>query len=106
MTWASSLSNKGPSEGVLNLPRASVVGSSPSPLTRFFIAVIRLYQAALRPFLGPACRFEPSCSQYAEEALRLHGPLQGTRLAVWRICRCHPFSTGGLDPVPDQARQG
>ena len=75
-------------------------------LSSVLIALLRLYQAALRPFFGPACRFEPSCSRYAEEALRLHGPIHGTRLAVLRVCRCHPFSTGGLDPVPSEGRQG
>ena len=75
-------------------------------VTSLLIALLRAYQAALRPFFGPACRFEPSCSRYAEEALRLHGPIHGTRLAVLRVCRCHPFSAGGLDPVPSEARQG
>lgn len=65
---------------------------------RFLVALIRLYQRASagRP---PVCRFLPSCSQYAVEALQRHGALRGGALAVWRICRCHPFSRGGCDPV-------
>ena len=58
------------------------------------------YRAALRPFFGPSCRFEPSCSVYAEEAIALHGLGRGAVLALRRICRCHPFSLPGLDPVP------
>ena len=61
---------------------------------------IRAYRAALVPFFGPSCRFEPSCSRYAEEAIEEHGLVRGGGLAVLRICRCHPFSRGGLDPVP------
>ncbi|MBC8132467.1 MAG: membrane protein insertion efficiency factor YidD [Deltaproteobacteria bacterium] len=62
--------------------------------------LIKAYRAALVPFFGPSCRFEPSCSRYAEEAIEVHGVLRGVALAAWRICRCHPFSRAGLDPVP------
>ena len=58
------------------------------------------YRAAMRPFFGPSCRFEPSCSVYAEQAIALHGLWRGTGLALKRIGRCHPFSLPGLDPVP------
>ena len=58
------------------------------------------YRAALRPFFGPSCRFEPSCSHYAEQAVALHGWWRGSGLALRRIGRCHPFSVPGLDPVP------
>lgn len=61
---------------------------------------IRAYQFALSPFLGSACRFAPSCSEYAIEAVRRHGPLQGSWMGARRIARCHPFHPGGLDPVP------
>ncbi len=63
--------------------------------------LVRLYQWTLRPLLGPNCRFEPSCSDYAVQALRTHGAGRGTALAAWRILRCNPFATGGYDPVPD-----
>jgi putative membrane protein insertion efficiency factor len=65
-----------------------------------FIVLIRLYQAVLGPFLGGHCRFHPSCSAYALEAYRLHGPLRGTWLTLRRIGRCHPFGGHGYDPVP------
>ncbi|MBB3189117.1 membrane protein insertion efficiency factor YidD [Halomonas cerina] len=64
------------------------------------ISLIRLYQLTLSPLLGPRCRFWPSCSSYTLEALRVHGPVRGTWLAVRRITRCHPGREGGIDPVP------
>lgn len=64
-------------------------------------APIRLYRRILSPLLPRACRFHPSCSVYALEALELHGPVRGLGLAAWRLCRCQPFSRGGLDPVPE-----
>src|SRR5207247_7766934 len=69
------------------------------------ILSIRAYRAALTPFFGPSCRFEPSCSRYAEGCVRQHGALRGGWLGLRRILRCHPFSPGGLDPVPP-ARSG
>jgi putative membrane protein insertion efficiency factor len=65
-----------------------------------FLALIRVYQYTLSPLLGPRCRFHPSCSEYAYEAIRRYGPLGGLVLAVKRILRCHPFHPGGIDPVP------
>ncbi len=62
--------------------------------------LIALYQKAISPLLPPACRFHPTCSRYASEALLTHGALRGSWLAMRRICRCHPFHPGGLDPVP------
>jgi hypothetical protein len=62
--------------------------------------LIRAYQLALSPLLGPSCRFYPSCSQYAIEAIESHGALRGSWLSARRICRCHPFHPGGFDPVP------
>ncbi|MGH8892072.1 MAG: membrane protein insertion efficiency factor YidD [Actinomycetes bacterium] len=61
---------------------------------------IRAYQVVLSPLLGPRCRFYPSCSAYAVEALRTHGPVRGTLLAGRRLLRCHPWNPGGIDPVP------
>jgi putative membrane protein insertion efficiency factor len=64
-------------------------------------AVIRAYQLLLAPVLPPACRYLPSCSQYAEEAIARHGPLHGGFLAARRLCRCHPWGGSGYDPVPE-----
>lgn len=69
-------------------------------LTRLSLGLVRLYQIAFSPILGGHCRFSPSCSEYAVEALRIHGFARGWRLAVWRLLRCHPFARGGYDPVP------
>jgi uncharacterized protein len=65
-----------------------------------FLSLIRVYQFTLSPLLGPACRFYPSCSEYAYQAILRHGPVKGSFLAVKRILRCHPFHPGGVDPVP------
>lgn len=65
-----------------------------------FIALIRLYQWTVSPWLGPACRFEPSCSNYGVEALYRHGVARGLWLATRRLLRCHPWHEGGWDPVP------
>lgn len=62
--------------------------------------LIRGYQLLLSPLLGPRCRYHPSCSHYALEALDVHGPLRGSWLALRRIGRCHPLRPGGYDPVP------
>ena len=63
-------------------------------------AAIRGYQYAIRPMLGANCRFYPSCSDYAREAIETHGAAKGSWLAARRLCRCHPFHPGGYDPVP------
>jgi len=64
------------------------------------IWLLRGYQLLLSPMLGPRCRFYPSCSNYAIEALRVHGAARGSLLAARRVGRCHPWNPGGLDPVP------
>ena len=74
----------------------------PRWLVNLFIVIIRLYQRFLSPLLGPRCRFSPSCSTYAIEALACHGLGRGVGLTVWRLLRCHPFSAGGYDPVPER----
>lgn len=63
-------------------------------------AVIRAYQLVVSPLIGPRCRHLPSCSEYALEALRVHGALRGGRLALGRLARCRPLGTSGYDPVP------
>jgi uncharacterized protein len=72
-------------------------------MQRLLILVIRAYQYTLSPMLGVRCRFEPSCSRYAIEALQEHGALKGSWLAARRLARCHPFHPGGHDPVPQHA---
>jgi putative membrane protein insertion efficiency factor len=69
-------------------------------VTMALIALVQAYRLLLSPLLGPSCRFAPSCSQYAIEAIQTHGPLRGSRLALGRVLRCHPFHRGGFDPVP------
>lgn len=64
------------------------------------LALIRFYQRSISPLSGPHCRFTPTCSQYAYEAIAKYGPFKGIRLALWRILRCQPFGKGGYDPVP------
>jgi uncharacterized protein len=71
-----------------------------SPLARVFYGLVVAYRYSFSPILGPACRYEPSCSQYALDALREHGALRGAWLAVRRIARCHPWGGHGYDPVP------
>jgi putative membrane protein insertion efficiency factor len=70
---------------------------------RMAIVLIRTYQLLLSPFAGGACRFEPSCSDYAMTAVREHGALRGLWLAIRRVGRCHPFGGHGFDPVPPGA---
>lgn len=65
------------------------------------IGIVRIYQLVISPWTGPSCRFHPTCSQYSIEALRRHGALKGTWLTIKRIVRCHPWSEGGHDPVPE-----
>ena len=69
-------------------------------MTKLLQLLIRTYQLLLSPFLGNQCRFTPSCSQYASEAIGRYGALRGGWLALKRIGRCHPFCDGGYDPVP------
>jgi uncharacterized protein len=67
---------------------------------RLLSLLFRAYRTAVAPAIGPVCRYEPSCSHYAEEAIVRFGLLRGTTMAAYRLLRCHPFSRGGLDPVP------
>ena len=77
-----------------------VAQARPSAAARVLMALITGYRRFISPLLSPRCRFAPSCSAYALEAVREHGALRGTWLAVRRIGRCHPFNPGGFDPVP------
>jgi putative membrane protein insertion efficiency factor len=69
-----------------------------SALAAFLIAVVRSYQALLRPLLPSVCRFHPSCSEYFILAVRQYGPVKGAYKGIWRICRCNPWTHGGFDP--------
>jgi len=64
------------------------------------VFVIRAYQKVVSPLLGPRCRYAPTCSEYAVEAIERHGVMRGLALALWRVLRCHPFGGSGYDPVP------
>ena len=68
--------------------------------TRLAVAGLTFYKRVISPLLPPACRFEPTCSVYAREAIERHGLARGAALAARRLLRCHPFHAGGLDPVP------
>ncbi|MBF0467837.1 MAG: membrane protein insertion efficiency factor YidD [Desulfamplus sp.] len=69
-------------------------------MKRMLLLLIRLYQYLLSPLIGPACRFYPSCSQYAFDAVIKYGSIKGSFLAAKRVLKCHPFHPGGFDPVP------
>lgn len=71
-----------------------------SPLAKLVIALVRFYQLVISPLIGPRCRFTPTCSQYAIEAVRAHGVVKGSWLATKRLLKCHPLNEGGYDPVP------
>jgi putative membrane protein insertion efficiency factor len=95
---------RGPTSKPTIVPHSIVLdGSRPPRLpvaARLVLALIRGYQLAVRPLLHGSCRFVPTCSHYAAEAVATHGALKGTWLAIRRIARCHPFGGAGLDPVP------
>ena len=74
------------------------------PLSWLLIQPIRVYQSVVSPLLGPRCRYAPTCSQYAVEALAVHGPVKGLLLGAWRLVRCNPWSHGGVDHVPPRGR--
>lgn len=73
---------------------------------RVLTGMLRAYRWLAAPLLGPACRFQPTCSSYAEEAIARHGALRGGWLALRRVLRCHPWHPGGWDPVPDAEPRG
>jgi putative membrane protein insertion efficiency factor len=69
-------------------------------MRKIFVLIIQGYRLLLSPFLGSNCRFYPSCSEYAQQAIMEHGVLRGLWLAIKRLGRCHPWHAGGIDPVP------
>ena len=72
--------------------------------TRFLLALIRFYQRGISPLLPPSCRYQPTCSEYAAQAVRRFGALRGGVLATRRLLRCHPWGGSGYDPVPELPR--
>ena len=68
-------------------------------MRRFLILLIKGYRYIISPLLGPCCRFYPTCSHYAEQAIKRHGVVKGSYMSIRRVCRCHPFHAGGHDPV-------
>ena len=81
-------------------PLARLIALPRKLIQQVLLVLIQVYRYVLSPFLGPRCRFHPSCSAYAAEALTRYGPLRGSWLAIKRVLRCHPFHPGGHDPVP------
>jgi uncharacterized protein len=71
-----------------------------NPAIRVAVLAVRGYQLAVSPLLPAACRFAPTCSEYAVQTLTVHGVVRGSALALWRLARCHPFNPGGYDPPP------
>lgn len=69
-------------------------------LSKFLVGLITIYQTHVSPLRGPTCKYYPTCSDYAKQAITIHGPVKGLLLASWRLLRCNPFSRGGFDPVP------
>lgn len=69
-------------------------------LAKMLIKLIKIYRVCLSPLFGSQCRFYPTCSKYAEEAIEKHGAIRGLFLTIYRVIRCHPFCRGGIDPVP------
>lgn len=71
-------------------------------IKKLFLILIRFYQAAISPHLGPKCKYSPTCSEYTYEAIERFGALKGGLMGLWRILRCNPWSKGGYDPVPEK----
>ncbi|WP_082468913.1 membrane protein insertion efficiency factor YidD [Sciscionella sediminilitoris] len=84
----------------------SAAAARPGVLARGLMLLVKGYRKGISPLLPPSCRFYPSCSEYALEALRVHGAARGTLLAVRRLLRCGPWHPGGIDPVPPRRGAG
>jgi len=78
--------------------------SAGAPVRMILIGCITVYRVGLSGWLGGQCRFYPSCSRYAEEAIRVHGAVRGSSMALWRVLRCNPFGAGGIDQVHGRDR--
>ena len=83
-----------------NLPAQGKPGAV-GPLASLLLLLLAIYRRLISPLLGPRCRYVPTCSSYAVEAVQRHGALRGSWLTLKRLLRCHPFAEGGYDPVPD-----
>lgn len=86
----------------MSVPRETPSRTASGLATKLLLLPIRAYRRLLSPLLGPRCRYYPSCSAYAEQALTELGPVRGTIVAVWRLLRCNPLSKGGLDPLTER----
>ncbi len=82
----------------MNAVRRGLYGAG-APVRALLIGCIKVYRAILSGWLGGQCRFYPSCSRYAEDAIKVHGAVRGSGMAVWRVLRCNPFGAGGVDRV-------
>lgn len=80
--------------------RLTPLAKEATPMARIFIVLVRFYQLAISPWLAPRCRYQPTCSTYAVEALQKYGAIKGFWLALRRIGRCHPWGGSGYDPLP------
>jgi putative membrane protein insertion efficiency factor len=78
------------------------VAKAHNPISKSFTLILRAYQYCISPLYGPCCRFYPTCSSYAIQAVETHGVLRGAFLMIQRILRCHPWHPGGIDPVPEK----
>ena len=83
-------------------PSRGLLPALGAPVRLVLIAFVRIYRLTLSGWLGGQCRFHPTCSVYAEQAVREHGAAKGALMAIWRVARCGPFTRGGVDPVPAQ----
>ncbi|EHO67874.1 hypothetical protein HMPREF9140_01731 [Prevotella micans F0438] len=79
---------------------SKIIGILSKILVQLLLLPIKFYQVAISPYTPPSCRFVPTCSEYARQALLKHGPVKGLMLAIWRILRCNPWGGSGYDPVP------
>jgi hypothetical protein len=99
-SWLRSARNRNPRLDGAAVREPVRRSASHGPLERVIVGLLLFYRHLISPLLGQNCRFHPTCSQYAIEAVQTHGTARGSWLALKRVCRCHPYHEGGLDPVP------